>query len=202
MKYHKLGKLPLDTVDFFYKEITKRKQPNVNYQWIQFDDFLYNEFLKIFVNTELEIQHSRDKTKKIQKAFYSEPGHGFRIHKDGLNCKSALNIAISCNETDYVRWYDENLINNIAKTKISNPINNSFGYSRNTDIFDYDDIPYTDELKNEIGDVYVLDVDSYHSFKCIGNKPRIIIQTKFEGFPTIDVIKKSLTDSSFSNLII
>jgi hypothetical protein len=197
MKYQRLGKLPKETIDFFLNEILKRKKPNIPYQWIHFDEYLNNEFLKIFSNTELTIQWSKDKSKRIQKAFYSEPGHGMRIHKDGFQCRSALNIAISCNHNDWVRWYDEDYINSISTIDYSNKL----GQSRNTNLFQYEDIPFTEELQNEIGDVYVLDVETYHSFKCNGDKPRIILQTKFDNFPNLDVIQESLNRVSFSNII-
>jgi hypothetical protein len=197
MKYHKLGKLPKETINFFLAEITERKISNIPYQWIQFDDYLHNEFLKIFSNTELKIQLSSDKTMHIQKAFYSAPGHGFRIHKDGFKCRSALNISISCNPGDWVRWYDEDYINNIATIDYSNKL----GKSRNTDIYEYENVPFIEELRTEPGDVYVLDVEAYHSFKCIGDNPRIIVQTKFEGFPSFTEINKSLSNTSFYNLI-
>jgi len=201
MKYQKLGKLPEETIDFFLTEILKRKQPYIPYQWIHFDEYLNTEFLKIFTNTELEIQWARDKTKPIQKAFYSDPGYGFRIHKDGLKCQSALNIAISCNSDDWVRWYDEDYINSIASLEVNQGPGKFGGTSRNTNLYTYEHIPFSEELHNEIGDVYVLDVDTYHSFKCIGDKPRIIIQTKFDGFPKLNIIRESLTKQSFSNLI-
>lgn len=204
MKYQLLGKLPPDTVNFFLEEILKRKVPNMAYQWIQFDNYLHNEFLKIFSNTELKIQQSEDATRPIQKAFYSAPGHGFRIHKDGTRCRSALNIAISCNDDDWVRWYDEDYINSISTLNTILPGTSKlskFGSSRNTDIFEYENIPYTEELRNQVGDVYVLDVDAYHSFKCNGNKPRIIIQTKFHGFPNLETIATSLKQSSFTNIM-
>lgn len=195
MKYLKLGKLPKETIDFFLVEILKRKQPNIPYQWIHFDEYLNNEFLKLFTNSELKIQ--RSVTGRVQKAFYSDPGHGYRIHKDGFNCRSALNIAVSCNADDWVRWYDEDYINSISTLEYSNKL----GKSRNTNIHEYENIPFIEELRNEVGDVYVLDVETYHSFKCIGDKPRIIIQTKFDGFPNLSTIKESLMKNSFSNLI-
>ena len=195
--YKFLGKLPQETIDFFKDEILKRKEPNNPYQWIKFDYFLNEEFLKIFKNTELEIQQY--KGMPVQKVFYSDPGHGFRIHKDGINCRSALNIALSCNEGDWVRWYDEELINKLTQTTVQ--YGKKTGSSRNTDIFNYEKIPYIDELKNEVGDVYVLNVEKYHSFKCIGKQPRLILQTKFEGFPVFEVIKDSLSEKSFENLI-
>lgn len=199
MKYYKLGKLPIDTVNFFRDEIIKRKLPNTPYQWIQFDQSLHLEFLKIFTNTEFRVKRSVDRMYPVQKAFYSEPGYGFGIHKDGINCRSAVNIVISCNKTDWVRWYDEDYINSLAATEINTNI--IYGASRNVNIVNYEEVEFTEELHNEIGDVYALDINTYHSFKCIGTNPRIIIQTKFEKFPDVETITKSLIKNSFSNLL-
>lgn len=200
MNYYKLGTLPLEVVNFFKEELLKRKVPSLSYQWIHFDEYLHKEFLKIFTNNDLKIQRSNGNTKIIQKAFYSDPGHGFKIHKDGLKCKSALNIALSCNKTDWVRWYDEDHVNEISnnKLKLTNNIFRNYGTSRNTDIEDYESVQFIDELHNEIGDVYVLNVDKFHSFKCVGNEPRIILQTKFEGFPDVETIFASLKENSFN----
>jgi hypothetical protein len=198
--YKKLGKLPIEVVEFFKKELLNLKEPDKPYQWIQFDQNLNKYFLGIFFNTELKVQYDLIKNRYVQKAFYSEPGHGFRIHRDGVKCKSALNIAISCNETDWVRWYDNKMIENLSKP-IEETNNPKFGLSRNVDIDNYENVPYIDQLHNEIGDVYALDVDTFHSFKCLGPEPRIIIQTKFANFPTFQTIVDSLNRNSFSNLI-
>ena len=198
MKYKKLGKLPPDTIEFFKHELLKRKFDG-NYQWIWFDEFLNTEFTKIFSNTELKVQYDFTNNRFVQKAFYIEPGHGVNIHKDGIQCRSALNIAVSCNDTDWVRWYDEDLINslqaNITTTKYD------LGYSRNCSIHEYEKIPFTEELHTEVGDVYTLDVDTFHSFKCVGSEPRIIIQTKFTDYPTFETIAKSLDKNSFANIL-
>lgn len=206
MNYIKLGKLPNDTIASFKEEILKRKVNGKPYQWIQFDNVLHDKFLEIFENSELKIQWFEEKKRYVQKAFYSETGYGMGIHKDGIACKSALNIAISCNPEDWVRWYDEKLINGLATKyhyKIKNKENAQeiFGYSRDLPYVKYDTIKYTDELRNEVGDVYMVNVDVFHSFKCMGPEPRIILQTKFEGFPTFDEISKSLTQKSFKNII-
>jgi len=206
MNYIKLGKLPIDTINCFKEEILKRKIDNQPYQWIQFDKLLHDKFLEIFENTELQVQWFEEKNRYVQKAFYSESGYGMGIHKDGIQCKSALNIAISCNPEDWVRWYDEKLINGLAikyNYKVKNKDNSqiNFGYSRDLQYVKYDTIKYTEELRTEVGDVYILDVDVFHSFKCIGPEPRIILQTKFQGFPTLNTISKSLKQKSFKNLI-
>jgi hypothetical protein len=199
MKYKKLGKLPLETIEFFKKELLARKIDS-NYQWIQFDKYLNDKFAEIFSNTELSVQYDPTKNRLVQKAFYSAPGHGFRIHKDGSHCRSALNIAISCNETDWVRWYDDAIINSFNNNVIAtNNIN--YGYSRDCNIMEYEEIPYIEELHNEVGDVYTLDVETFHSFKCIGTEPRIVIQTKFHDYPTFSTITESLSKHSFANLI-
>ena len=199
MYYKKLGKLPMDTIEFFKTELIKRKVQEP-YQWIQFDKYLNDKFSEIFCNTELKIQYDSSKNRLVQKAFYSDPGHGFRIHRDGVHCRSALNIAISCNDTDWVRWYDDDVIANL--TGPINVTNNSgYGFSRNCDILEYENVDYIQELHCEVGDVYALDVESFHSFKCIGSEPRIIIQTKFEGYPTFNTITESLSKNSFKNII-
>ena len=194
--YNKLGKLPMNIIDNFKNQLLQLKKTNNPYQWIQFDKNLNNYFNSIFDNTELKIQYDSENNRYIQKAFYSDSGHGFRIHRDGTMCKSALNIAISCNDSDWVRWYDDDVINslNVETETVKSR-------SRNLKIYNYENIQYIEELHTEIGDVYTLDVDTFHSFKCIGSEPRIIIQTKFDGFPDFHTINKSLTQTSFKNLI-
>lgn len=198
MKFYKLGKLPKDTIEFFKSELLKQKVYGKPYQWILFDEFLNKEFLKIFSNTELKVQWRKDGSRPIQKAFYSDPGHGYKIHKDGISCKSALNIVLSCNSSDWVRWYDEEYINKLYKLEVTNK---TLWFSRDINIINYESVPFTHELKNSIGDVYVLDVETYHSFKCIGTVPRIVLQTKFDGYPNFETIKNSLIKNSFHNLI-
>jgi len=73
--------------------------------------------------------------------------------------------------------------------------------SRDVDIFDYEQVPFIEEQKNTVGDVYVVNTDVYHSFKCVGTVPRLVLQTKFEGYPDFETVRKSLLKRSFSNLI-
>lgn len=197
MNYVKIGKLPEETVEFFYDEIMKRKTTE-DYQFVWFDEYLYSKFMEIFENTELRVRRISSKSMPNQKVFYSNPGYGFKIHKDGWNNKGALNIAIACNAGDWVRWYDEVLVNSFGEV-IPTEV---WAKSRNVDtIVDYENFPYVDELKTEVGDVYVLDTGKYHSFKCEGNNPRLILQTKFEGMPDFDSLLQSLLKRSFNNLI-
>lgn len=205
MNYFKLGKLPNDTIEFFKEEIYKRRDPNRNYQWVEFDNSLNQAFMEIFENKDLDVMWDPYNNKWIQKAFFSAPGHGFKIHKDGTRCRSALNIAIQANDLDWTRFYDDDYINSISKTELNlnsgKNAGNTVGSSRNVDIEEYEDIEYVDELKTETGDVYLINVDKFHSFKCNGPNDRIIIQTKFKGFPDFNTIYETLKKKSFKNLI-
>lgn len=199
MNYYILGKLSKTVIDEFKEEILKNKKPDINYQWIHFNSILEQMFLSIFHTLPMDIQINPEKNQKVQKVFFSNPGYGFRIHRDGLKCKSALNIAVSSNETDWVRWYSDELINSLENSD-NIKYKKKWGLSRDTNIFNYEDIPYEDELKVTSGDVYILNVDKFHSFKCNGPEPRIIIQTKFENFPDLAELYKKITPSLFKNL--
>lgn len=194
MHYTYLGKLPDDTIKFFKEELLKLKIDE-KYQYIHFNNFLYEHFLKIFNNTNLSVRKYQGRL--IQKGFYTEPGYASVIHKDGIDCKAALNVSLSSNDTDWVRWYDDETINKIANTQIVHERN---VLSRDTGIFYYDEIPYIDEYKPKTGDVYVINTDIYHGFKCSGPDTRLIVQTKFTGNPNFESLSISLKEKSFINL--
>lgn len=196
MNYHILGRLPLDVISFFREQVLKTKVEDKPFQWLRFNEELHLEFLKIFENRELQIQKNTiDQVKiPIQKVFYSEPGYGFKIHKDGLYCKSALNIALQANDSDWIRWYDEDYINSLGKLKVLDLPEKK---SRNVEIDDYEKIDFIDSLQVKTGDVYVVNTDVYHSFKCNGPKIRLVLQTKFDGYPSIEKIVPSLSKTSF-----
>jgi len=196
MNYIKLGMLADDVIAILKDGVIRQQLPNVPFQWIYPDRALASYFDSIFINTELKIQWNMDKQQRVQKIFYSAPGAGFKIHKDGTHCKSCLNIAISCNNTDWVRWYDDNYIDSL-NSKMSS---GKFGASRNVDIHEYSDIEYVDEYRPSVGEVYLVNTDVYHSYMCNGPEPRMVMQTKFEGFPDIATILKSLKTASFINL--
>lgn len=195
MNYYKIGKLPENIVSIFKSEIEALKA-HENYQWIKFNDKMRHLFSEIFCNNNLAIQ-KKENGEFVQKVFYSPPGQGFRIHKDGIWCKSALNIAISANSSDWVRWYNEEFIKKLSRCVAVNNEWNNYGASRNTEIYQYDEIPFEDELRIETGDIYILNVDKFHSFKCNGPNTRIVMQTKFEGFPTVEELYKKISINNF-----
>jgi hypothetical protein len=200
--YKKLGKLPEETIDFFKYEVIKRKL-SIPYQWVFFDDYLSDKFMEIFSNKDLKIKYDEKNKRFVQKYFVSEPNHGWRIHKDGINDSGALNIIITCNETDWVRWYNEDYINMycIMNNIPIKTVKNNKGSSRNTDIFDYDNLSFVEELtEQQPGDVYVVETNNWHSFKCVGQETRIIIQTKFEEQLSCDEIYETLSKNSFRNI--
>ena len=205
--YKKLGKLPKETIDFFREEILKLKDPKKSKnQWIWLTYNLNYEFLKIFENYNLyvrlvangvgEIAHKKNYYN--QKAFYTPAGSKFLIHKDGINDKAALNIALDCNDDDWVRWYKDEDVYKFGDV----PARIELNHSRNAHaIKDFENFPYTEELRTEVGDVYVVNTDVFHSYVCSGPKDRIILQTKFEGNPSFQELCDSLSKNSFKNLI-
>ncbi len=196
MYYKLLGRLPEQTIEIFVKEIYKLKK-SIPYQWIRVNDFLHNEFLKIFSHDTLEVQINPATNNYVQKAAYAEPNFGYRIHKDGVKCKSALNICLSSNESDWIRWYDDDYINSISLMTLDTK---KVIASRDTDIFDYENIPYVAELRTQPGEVYVIDVDTFHSFKCNGPKNFITLQTKFKNFPDFETLSALVSPTNFTCL--
>jgi hypothetical protein len=51
----------------------------------------------------MKVQKSIDGKTYVQKVFYSDPGFVYPIHKDGVKCRSALNIVVQCNDDDWIR---------------------------------------------------------------------------------------------------
>lgn len=200
--FKKIGTLPTPVIDKIKEKILKKIDKSKNYQWVLFDQLMNEEFLEIFSCNDLKIQFKKTDDGSlipIQKAFISSPNSGYGIHKDGIHCKSALNIALSSNYNDWIRWYDDayilNLIsNNKAQVNILNTINVK---SRDVNIIDYENVPYLKELRVVTGDVYVLTVDKYHSFKCNGPNIRIILQTKFEDYPELETLINKISMSNF-----
>ena len=189
MYYKLLGKLPEHIIDELRAMIVSRKTNRPGFQRIEFTDEIYNYLADLFTNTELKLQRTKDKSRWVQKAFYSDLDYIYPIHKDGLKCMSALNIAVSSNQGDWVRWYDdEEILSRADLTVISQDIGNT----RNSKITDIESVPCVEEFSPTTGDVYVINVDAFHTWKCNGPDPRIIVQTKFEGFPDFDQIEKSL----------
>ena len=196
MKYfYMLGKLPSDTIEKLRNEVLKKHNPDKGYQWIEVDDHLNSMWNSIWENTDLKVRKWDNKW--IQKAFYSPVGKGWKIHKDGIDCKVALNIALQSNPGDWVRWYDEEHINKLASIKV-NTNSQGKGSSRNIEIDDYQNVDFVQELSVQEGDVYLVNTDVFHSFYCDGPKDRIILQTKFEKNPSFDYVLESVKNNNFS----
>lgn len=204
--YKKLGKLPKATIDFFLEEIMKLKDlKKPKHQWIWLTYKLNYEFLKIFENNNLYLKLIKNGVGEIrykknyynQKAFYTPAGCGFLIHKDGINDKAALNIALQCNDDDWVRWYRDEDVYKFGDV----PAKVELNYSRNAHaIKDFRNFPYEEELRTEVGDVYVVNTDVFHSYVCSGPKDRIILQTKFEENPSFQELCDLLSEKSFKNI--
>lgn len=198
--FKKIGKLNNNIVnDLLTMILPFEDKYNNGFQRVEFNTEIYQYLKDIFVNKNLKVQQSYNKEFLVQKAFLSGVNYSFPIHKDGIQCKSALNIALQCNESDWIRWYSDKLINKLSSVELLQKDKKS---TRNSTI-SKDLIPelkFLAELKVEPGDVYTLDVNTFHTWYCAGPKKRIIIQTKFEGFPDFKFITKLLSKESYSGL--
>lgn len=197
--YTVLGTLQPTVIEFLKAEIMNRRRDVPGFQRVEFDSDLLAYMQELFINKELKVQRTIDNTRQVQKAFYTTDGTIYPIHRDGLRCKSALNIAVECNDTDWVRWYNDDVISSLSDAV--SMIGANGAATRNTTIEDIESVPYVEQYVPKPGEVYVLDVETFHTWRCKGPKPRIILQTKFEGFPSYTDLKRSLQRASFANLV-
>ena len=195
MNYYHLGKLPASTIDHFKLMIRELIGPHgPDFQSLQFTQQIKNEFKKIFDHDSLMLE-----IKPNQKAFYTRPNYTAKIHKDGFDTNAALNIAITCNPTDWVRWHSEEQIASLGiEPEFGNQGHLAF---RRVPLLPLDDVPYIESQTVEPGDVYLVNTNVWHSFKCSGANDRIIIQTKFASNPTIETLKDMLEHKNFKNLV-
>jgi hypothetical protein len=199
--HHKLiGNLPIEIVEKLKSMILKYHddQTTKKFQRIEFDEEILN-YLKTLIVSDMIVQKSIDGKIHIQKVFYSESGFVYPIHKDGVKCRSALNIVLQCNDDDWTRWYDDTTV--LSETETQTKFSTSGFSSRDTSLSVnvIENLKFVEEFKSKVGDVYLIDVDTFHTWKCSGPNSRIVIQTKFAGFPTFDQLCHKI---SFDNIII
>jgi hypothetical protein len=197
LNYFRLGTLKPEVVSTLESMIL----PHVidkPYHWINFEQEQRDYFKKIFNNP------NGSKIRAGQKALISAPNSGFRIHKDEPETKCALNVVVSCNPTDWVRWYDTQYIRKTGKLfNADTVIDENPMRGLNVQIMDYDNVPYIDELTDQkVGDVYIVNTTKYHSFKSVGSNKRIVIQTKFLNCPTLENLAQDLDGKIFSGLFL
>lgn len=193
MFYKILGNLELSVVDQLESMIMKLHDPNKKgFQRIEFSSEIIDLLKNVFSGIPLKVQHNGPLL--VQKAFYSDPGFTYPIHKDGIRCMSALNIAISSNENDWVRWYDDTVINNLGDTE---ELRRNGAVTRNTTIKNPEIVEFIQEYIPKRGAVYVLNVDKFHTWHCGGPANRIVIQTKFDGFPDLETLFDTIKECNF-----
>jgi hypothetical protein len=203
-RHHLLGTLSSDIVDRLKTTILGLRDPyNFNkFQRIEFDEPLI-DYLKTIIVSDLEVQKNMDRTRWIQKAFYSSADYVYPIHRDGLKCRSALNIIVDCNSDDWTRWFNQDVVNEQTKNLITIEKPNGIS-SRETDLPRdiIESLDYEEQFRGKPGDVYLIDVDSFHTWKCSGPNNRIVIQTKFQGFPTFDnLVDRFVSNTTETNFI-
>jgi len=207
-RHHLLGTLSSDIVERLKTMILDLRDLDNNdkFQRIEFDKPLI-DYLKTIIVSDLEVQkhiNSMNETRWIQKAFFSQPDYVYPIHRDGLECRSALNIIVDCNPDDWTRWYTDSIVNEQTKNLITIEKPNRIS-SRETDLSRdiIESLDYEEQFRGKPGDVYLINVDSFHTWKCSGPNNRIVIQTKFRGYPTFDnLIERfvdKFTESNFIN---
>ena len=197
---HKLlGTLPIEIVERLKSMILKfhDDQTTAKFQRIEFDEEILS-YLKTIIVTDMKVQKSIDGKSHVQKVFYSDPGFVYPIHKDGVKCQSALNIVLQCNDDDWTRWYNDHTI--LSHTEPQTIISSNGISSRNTSLSneEIENMEFVEEFKSKVGEVYLVDVNTFHTWKCSGPNPRIIIQTKFDGFPTFNQLCRTI---SFNNIV-
>ena len=196
LNYIYLGRLKPEVVEQF-KKMVSSKMTDELYHWVYLTRDDHEYYKSVFNHPVIE-------KCKAQKALVSTPDHGFRIHKDEPGTLCALNVIVNCNPTDWIRWYDEAYIDSIAKVENIELMKNGKPMrSRNIQITAYDYIPYVDEVINQQpGDVYIVNTDKYHSFKCEGPDTRIVIQTKFSHCPSIEDLAEDVKNNIFADYMI
>lgn len=204
MLYKKLGTLPANIISDLKSMILSQDGIVLNkgFTRIEFNKQIADYMANIFENTDLVVQQTPENGNRlIQKAFFSGPNFTYPIHRDGVRCQSALNIILDCGDNDWTRWYDHDLIMSVSDTKTMQfPEGKS---TRNTTIpsSKIHELDYIDEYKSSVGDVCVLNVDQYHTWYSGGPQNRLVIQTKFKGFPNLETIYTSLSKQSYKNII-
>ena len=197
--HHKLlGTLPTEIIEKLKLMILRYHDDKTpaKFQRIEFDKEILS-YLKTIIVTNMKIQKSIDGKNYVQKVFYSDPGFVYPIHKDGVKCRSALNIVLQCNDDDWTRWYDDYTI--LSHTEPQTIISSNGISSRDTSLSNevIENMKFVEEFKSKVGDVYLIDVDTFHTWKCSGPNSRIIIQTKFDGFPTFSQLCREISFDNF-----
>jgi hypothetical protein len=186
--HHKLlGTLPIEIVERLKSMILKfhDDQTTAKFQRIEFNEEILN-YLKTIIVTNMKVQKSIDGKTYVQKVFYSDSELVYPIHKDGVKCRSALNIVLQCNDDDWTRWYHDDLILEQSELQSLKSTNGNSSRETSLSIETIENMQFVEEFRSKVGDVYLIDVDTFHTWKCAGPNPRIIIQTKFDGFPTFN----------------
>lgn len=200
MNYKKLGRIPASLLHRLQAEARLQVKPIslIQIAFLSNDTVqeLYQElFPKEFQTEGIELQHS--------KIFITLPGGSHVIHKDGIDKKCALNIAIDCNDSDWVRWYDRDALleaggkEDLYKGEYTN---GRTAYSRNIYLENYREAEFIEEAKHTPGDVYLVNTDVYHSYCNNGTVPRIVLQTKFSVNPSIDDVYQRIQEVGLLNL--
>lgn len=183
MNYKFLGSISPSILDNIRLNVTSRRNLNKQFEVI-FPEHISQFYYTLFpLEFQSIVEHS--------KVFVTAPGYAYPIHKDGYDRKCALNVVIDCNPSDWVRWYTtDNIIaaGGIETLEHGYYHDGTEYHSRNVKIKNVESVQPIEEIHNQVGDVYLVNTDVYHTFKNNGNSDRLIIQTKFKDNLSIDEV--------------
>lgn len=191
MKFYKnLGKFDKKTLVNLKSIATKIQHSDSPAVWQYFPE-IENYLLYLLGEQKLKIAKDDNNLSSI-KLFISEKNHGMGLHKDGLKNKTAMNICISSNQNDWIRWFDDD-IEACYEKEISSRFGGKILASRNLLCDDWRTLDkHIFQCCPEPGDLYLVNTDVYHSFYCAGPEKRIVVQIKFQGWPDIETVEEQL----------
>jgi hypothetical protein len=202
MNYKFLGKISLCFLEEVRQEVTGKALAR---DYIDRTTFLSEEVTNRFRNYLFPSNFDSEQFVVNQtKVFITPPGEQNNyIHKDGVNRKCALNIVVSCNPTDVVRWYsDEEIISRGGITELNLPHEGYFSRQVRS-ITAYEHLPFIEEVTNqEPGNVYLVNTDVFHAYINRGTSWRFIIQNKFSKNPSIEQVYARIQEVGLNGLYI
>ena len=197
MNYKFIGKLSQRVVDEMKLDIISRyrKLPKA-YQIIRMSPSVTQKFKELIFPYMFDSENVKVRDIKV---FITPPYFKFGVHKDGLDRLTALNIVIDCNDTDWVRWYTDEMIEKAGGVMVTQ---DEPYHSRNVpNLENFEDLPFTQEVTGqEPGNVYLLDTNEFHAFKNNGPRTRFIVQTKFDDNPCLDEVLARITETGLPNV--
>lgn len=195
MHYKILGYLDDQQLSALRSQLDRHSVDWPEYKTWDFFTDLELDIKSLFGDQPLDLQRGPTGRPSV-KLFRTSPGQNAPIHKDGMRARSAVNICVDSNPTDWIRWWADSIEDQFAKKVVD--WQGAERQSRNLDVASVVDLGFwIDQFRPLPGCVYAINTDVYHSYYCGGPGTRRVIQTKFQGWPYIDQLLDQLDPSKF-----